>query len=47
MDDVDPENLKNLESVATEYMSTIPEEMTRVSNDLKDGRGSDMPGIGR
>jgi patatin-like phospholipase/acyl hydrolase len=49
MDDVDPLNLKNLQSVAEEYLSSISisDELDKICAELKEGRGSDMPGIGR
>jgi len=47
MDDVDPENLKNLQDVAEEYVSSISDVLTKMCGELKEGRGSDMPGIGR
>ena len=47
MDDVDPENLANLQSVATDYVSSASNVMTKICTELETGRGSDMPGIGR
>ena len=47
MDDVDPENLKNLQGVAEEYVSSISDILTKMCAELKEGRGSNMPGIGR
>lgn len=47
MDDVDPENLKNLQVVAEEYVSSISDVLTKICGELKEGRGSDMPGVGR
>ena len=47
MDDVDPENLKNLQAVAEEYVSSISDVLTKMCTELKEGRGSNMPGIGR
>jgi patatin-like phospholipase/acyl hydrolase len=46
MDDVDPENLKNLQAVAEEYVSSISDVLTKMCADLEEGRGSDMPGVG-
>jgi len=46
MDDVDPENLRNLQAVAEEYLSSIADVLTKVCEQLKEGRGSDMPGTG-
>ena len=47
MDDVDPLNLKNLQSVAEEYLSSISAKLDKICAELKEGRGSDMPGTGR
>jgi len=47
MDDVDPENLKNLQDVAEEYVSSISDVLTKMCTELAEGRGSNMPGIGR
>ena len=47
MDDVTPDNLANLQSTAKEYVATISAELDTICADLKEGRGSDMPGIGR
>ena len=47
MDNVDPENLKNLQILANEYVSSIPDDLTKICAELKEGRGSDMPGTGR
>jgi len=47
MDDVDPENLKNLQSVAEDYVSSIADDLARICAELKEGRGSDLPGTGR
>ena len=46
MDDVDPENLKNLQTVAAEYVSSISDALTGICAELEEGRGSSMPGIG-
>ena len=46
MDDVDPENLKNLQTVAEEYVSSIADVLTKMCAELKEGRGSNMPGVG-
>ena len=46
MDDVDPENLKNLQNVAEEYVSSISDVLIKVCAELEEGRGSNMPGIG-
>ena len=47
MDDVEPENLKNLQSVAEDYVSSIADDLARICSELKEGRGSDLPGTGR
>jgi len=47
MDDTDPDNLKNLQDVAEEYVSSISDVLTKMCAELKEGRGSDMPGVGR
>lgn len=46
MDDVDPENLKNLQVVAEEYVSSNSDVLTKMCIELAQGRGSTMPGIG-
>jgi patatin-like phospholipase/acyl hydrolase len=46
MDDVDPENLKHLQAVAEEYVSSISDVLTKMCAELKQGRGSNMPGVG-
>ena len=47
MDDADPENLRELQGVAEEYVASISDQLTKVCAELKEGRGSNMPGIGR
>jgi patatin-like phospholipase/acyl hydrolase len=47
MDNVEPLNLENLQSVAEEYLLSISDDLAKICAELKDGRGSDMPGIGR
>jgi hypothetical protein len=47
MDDAAPENLEELQEVAGEYVASISDQLTRVCAELRGGRGSDMPGIGR
>jgi hypothetical protein len=47
MDDVTPENLANLQSVANEYVASVAGLLDKICTNLKEGRGSDMPGIGR
>ena len=47
MDDVDPENLANLQTVATNYVSSNSALLAEICASLKEGRGSSMPGIGR
>jgi hypothetical protein len=47
IDDVEPLNLENLQSVAEEYLSSISDDVAKICAEIKEGRGSDMPGIGR
>lgn len=47
MDDVDPENLTNLQAVAEEYVSPVSDVLAKMCAELKEGRGSNMPGVGR
>jgi len=47
MDDVTPENLANLQETAKEYVATHAAELDAICAELKEGRGSNMPGIGR
>lgn len=47
MDNVTPENLANLQSAAKEYVVSIATHLDKLAAALKEGRGSDMPGIGR
>jgi hypothetical protein len=47
MDDADPENLRELQEVAEQYVASISDQLTNVCAELKEGRASDMPGIGR
>ncbi|MGH9865980.1 MAG: patatin-like phospholipase family protein, partial [Candidatus Acidiferrales bacterium] len=47
MDDVTPENLANLQNVANSYVTSIVGLLDKICTSLKEGRGSDMPGIGR
>jgi patatin-like phospholipase/acyl hydrolase len=47
MDDVSAENLKNLQETAKKYVATHLDELAAICADLKEGRGSDMPGVGR
>ncbi len=47
MDDVDPENLANLQTVAREYAGSISGVLANICNVLREGRGGDVPGIGR
>jgi hypothetical protein len=43
----DLENLRELQEVAEQYVASISDQLTKVCAELKEGRGSDMPGIGR
>jgi patatin-like phospholipase/acyl hydrolase len=47
MDDVTPANLANLQAVAREYVQRESKTLKELCSELKAGRGSDMPGIGR
>ena len=47
IDNVEPLNLENLQSVAEEYLLSISDDLAKICAELKEGRGSDMPGIGR
>jgi patatin-like phospholipase/acyl hydrolase len=47
MDNVTPENIANLETIAKNYVATHTTDIDKACADLKSGRGSDMPGIGR
>ena len=47
IDNVEPLNLENLQSVAEEYLLSIAGDLATICAELKEGRGSDMPGIGR
>jgi uncharacterized protein len=47
MDDVTPENLANLQSTAKKYVASHSAELAAICAELKDGRGSDMPGAGQ
>jgi len=49
MDNVTPENLANLQEVARKYVTSpsISAELGKICAQLKYGRGSNMPGVGR
>jgi len=47
MDDVTPQNLQNLQTVAQDYLASISGRLDAICAELAEGRGSDMPGIGR
>jgi hypothetical protein len=47
MDNVTPQNLANLQEVAREYVKSSSAELDAICAQLKEGRGDDMPGIGR
>jgi uncharacterized protein len=47
MDNVTTENIANLEAIAKNYVATHTTDIDNACADLKSGRGSDMPGIGR
>lgn len=46
MDDVTPENLRNLQVLAKNYVQAIASKLDGICSLLKEGRGSDMPGVG-
>jgi len=46
MDDVTPENLQQLQSLAKQYVEVNAAKLDEVSALIQDGRGSDLPGIG-
>jgi patatin-like phospholipase/acyl hydrolase len=47
MDNVTPENIAKLQAVAQNYVATHAADLDKACAELKSGRGSDMPGIGR
>ncbi len=47
MDNVSPENLANLQSLAKSYVAKHSADLDKICAELRTGRGSDMPGIGR
>jgi patatin-like phospholipase/acyl hydrolase len=47
MDNVAPDNLAALQTLARNYVAAQPALLDQVCAELKRGRGSDMPGIGR
>ena len=47
MDDVTAQNLANLQSSAQQYVATHPADLDAICVELNEGRGSDMPGVGR
>jgi uncharacterized protein len=47
MDDVEPRNLSALQDVGEEYLASNRRRLTDAVNCLRDGRGDNMPGIGR
>ena len=46
MDNVTPENLANLQSVAADYVQSISATLDTISAKLNEGRASNMPGLG-
>ena len=46
MDDVTPENLANLQTVASDYVSLSSDLLDTICTKLKQGRGANMPGTG-
>lgn len=47
MDNVTPENLANLQKIAKDYVESQFALLDKICAELKSGRGSNMPGIGR
>lgn len=47
IDDVTPQNLANLQTVARNYVASVSGHIDAICAELAEGRGSDMPGIGR
>lgn len=47
MDDVTPQNLTNLQKVAATYLVSTSQQLETICRVLAEGRGGDMPGIGR
>jgi hypothetical protein len=47
MDNVAPDNLAALQTLARNYVSSQPDLLDKICSELKSGRGSNMPGIGR
>ena len=47
MDNVTPENIANLQTIAKNYVASQSGLLDTICADLKSGRGGDMPGIGR
>jgi hypothetical protein len=47
MDNVTLQNLASLKEVAREYVTSISAELEEICTQLKHGRGSNMPGVGR
>lgn len=46
MDDVTPKNLANLQTVGKQYVSSISADLSKICAVLREGRGSNMPGVG-
>lgn len=46
IDNVTPENLANLQTVARDYILSASGVLDRICTELKEGRGGDMPGTG-
>jgi patatin-like phospholipase/acyl hydrolase len=47
MDDVTQQNLASLQTVARSYVASISRKLDEICAQLKEGRGSDLPGVGR
>jgi patatin-like phospholipase/acyl hydrolase len=47
MDNVTPANIEKLQEIAREFVKSKSDELDKLCAELKEGRGSDMPGTGR
>jgi patatin-like phospholipase/acyl hydrolase len=47
MDNVTPDNLTNLQTIAKNYVVSASADLDKICAELRGGRGSDMPGFGR
>jgi len=46
MDNVTPENIANLQQIAKDYVAHQSALLDKIADELKPGRGSDLPGVG-